>query len=1019
MHGKKEIITLILIFTFLGVLYSYPLITHLFRGIPYTHMPDQRYELAVVRPEDNLLTFYWFWLMKDNLFGKSRIFSNPYEFNSIDGRENYGFYMFPFSLFFVIFSFMGNIAAYNSVVILSFVLAAMAAYYLCKFYTSDWKSSLIAGIIFSIAPFRVAQLLAGHLNGFLFFLIPLYFLLLELLVLKKKLIFSIGAGLVLLSLAAMEFHLLYYVLLFTSLFFFFKLFRLKDSLHTGEEKEIVYSKVYNTIDYWAGVSVVLLSGMGLGFFVSLVNIRSGSYSLGFSEVAFSCVLYATMLFFIWFLYSRFFSRFTKLNLPNAQIIDSWTYSPLMILFLYPVQYKLDLPFLGKALFLMSLIGVLIAKISNLKKYSNQRIISFSIEINSVYKEIKSFLYPLFFLLPWVVLSAGYVFYLRKLFMDKSFTATGGRPYSLIMRNSPRISDIFLFQNPNGETLISPGIITVILSFIGIVVILNKLNSRTEVSLRNILFYGASAFFAFILSLGPSLDGIFPLYKYLYKYLPYFNYPRVPGRLAIMTFLGLSILAGFGSKIIIERMRINRKTIVYSLIIFFILLNYPMWNAGISIGDENNKIYKKLKKEIKTDEVLLEIPIFPGDTHYTSVYQYYVTTTQVKMVNGYNPLVSRKYVQDVFLGLENMNLGEIREKEYDLLRKLNVGFVLLHENVYPPKVSPFPGSLALKNMKDSPYLRLIDSDGILDLFEVRKDSGMLLNSKQKFNHTSIVSALYESEEMPRNTGELFEEKDASGGFSVYGNPAKHQEGTLVFGPYQKLPTGEYTASFRLKAQKGPNESKACVIDIATKKGREILSSKIIYKKDFKLENVYQDFALNFSLHEPERVEFRVEFLKKVEIWSDYVIVSFLGFSTLRDYYEIEDFKIAGKRKEDKEASGGWAVVGESGKNSAPDLIFGYGPYARMEPGNYEVKFRLKVTEKPDREKEVAILYIGTNKGQKVLAERILKGDDFEKLGSYQDFVINYKCEMPVVIDFSLYFKNNATLWADRIDIIRMP
>ena len=61
---------------------------------------------------------------------------------------------------------------------------------------------------------------------------------------------------------------------------------------------------------------------------------------------------------------------------------------------------------------------------------------------------------------------------------------------------------------------------------------------------------------------------------------------------------------------------------------------------------------------------LGLPLFPGDSHQSSLYEYYMTQSRVPMVNGYSPVVAKPYVEKVFWPLIELNVGEITREDYE-------------------------------------------------------------------------------------------------------------------------------------------------------------------------------------------------------------------------------------------------------------------------------------------------------------------------------------------------------------------
>ena len=81
-----------------------------------------------------------------------------------------------------------------------------------------------------------------------------------------------------------------------------------------------------------------------------------------------------------------------------------------------------------------------------------------------------------------------------------------------------------------------------------------------------------------------------------------------------------------------------------------------------------------------------MPIWPGDSAWSAIYEYYATLTGVPIVNGYNPVPRQRYVTEVFEPLRSLNVGELRAAQHALLRDWNVSHIVLHQDLFPRKVS---------------------------------------------------------------------------------------------------------------------------------------------------------------------------------------------------------------------------------------------------------------------------------------------------------------------------------------------
>jgi len=135
--------------------------------------------------------------------------------------------------------------------------------------------------------------------------------------------------------------------------------------------------------------------------------------------------------------------------------------------------------------------------------------------------------------------------------------------------------------------------------------------------------------------------------------------------------------------------------------------------------------------------------------------------------------------------------------------------------------------------------------------------------------------FEAEALQRNTGDVLQVEESSGGEVANYKPGAHQLGHLVYGPCIKLPRGEYVAKFRIKIVKGKEEKGEILIDVnAIKQPRQYrLNSKLIKARELPLASEgFQEYELPFSLYRETTVEFRVEVLSPLATWVDYVDLS---------------------------------------------------------------------------------------------------------------------------------------------------
>lgn len=99
-----------------------------------------------------------------------------------------------------------------------------------------------------------------------------------------------------------------------------------------------------------------------------------------------------------------------------------------------------------------------------------------------------------------------------------------------------------------------------------------------------------------------------------------------------------------------------------------------------------------------------------------------------------------------------------------------------------------------------------------------------------------------------------------------------QNTFWFGPYDALPPGNFTVSFRLKVSSLVNEP-VVTLDVLTQ-GKIIATTDRIHSSDFAEAGVWQNFTLQFELKQPVLdIEFRgMDVTNVTDIYMDYVEVA---------------------------------------------------------------------------------------------------------------------------------------------------
>lgn len=157
----------------LAFIFSHPLALHLRSGMPYSFLPVPGLELLHQHPGDYLQLMYRFWLFEKALEGRTAFFSNAFEFSTPRTPPTFVTQGIPISFLFMLFMPLGNIAAYNALVVLSFLAAGAAMALLVSAVTGSPGAAAACGLLYACVPYRLGHLYGGHIGGFVFFLPPL------------------------------------------------------------------------------------------------------------------------------------------------------------------------------------------------------------------------------------------------------------------------------------------------------------------------------------------------------------------------------------------------------------------------------------------------------------------------------------------------------------------------------------------------------------------------------------------------------------------------------------------------------------------------------------------------------------------------------------------------------------------------------------------------------------------------------------------------------------------------------
>jgi len=242
----------------------------------------------------------------------------------------------------------------------------------------------------------------------------------------------------------------------------------------------------------------------------------------------------------------------------------------------------------------------------------------------------------------------------------------------------------------------------------------ELSSRSE---RNwIRIYIIILILAFLFALGPAGP-----YVLLHKYVPGFNGLRAASRFHVFVMFSLAVLAAFGLRNLLARIRRPlQKSAAAFVVCFVLLVEYASFPIPIvnfpSSPKDIPEVYRWLSSLPDTKSAVLELPIpqlGTGIGRLESPRVYYSIFHGHPLVNGYSGFFPPLYVEigrrwrEIPIG---QNIADLKE--------LGVRYLILHEELFPAEESTRLREELARLEKD---VRLVGRFGEARVYEVEAGS----------------------------------------------------------------------------------------------------------------------------------------------------------------------------------------------------------------------------------------------------------------------------------------------------------
>lgn len=348
-------------------------------------------------------------------------------------------------------------------------------------------------------------------------------------------------------------------------------------------------------------------------------------------------------------------------------------------------------------------------------------------------ELRSILASSIFLMLFLAVAVWQVKVIRQSVQETTLVVAS-RSIEEIRAGSPPLSGLVKWTNPGeGRKIYVGGGLVALLGLGAFAFLLARRRDEDarSIPLPALLLLGAGIAGVALLATGV-MNPLGPrAWKVVMKLIPPYALIRQPHKIFCLMPALLAVASGILLPFVLRRVPCRWRTCGSLVLVVPLLLDYGLRvRPTICLLDQEQEAFKAIAQDAKAAgnprPHLLSLPIWPGDSHYDSLNEYYISLYGLRMVNGYGGSVRQSYLESVFQPLESMNVGAITDDQLDYLLKRGVGYLVLHEDCFPEKVAPFPIGQTLQAMLNHARLRCIGKDAAMWSFKIlshaRDDKG---------------------------------------------------------------------------------------------------------------------------------------------------------------------------------------------------------------------------------------------------------------------------------------------------------
>jgi uncharacterized membrane protein len=247
--------------------------------------------------------------------------------------------------------------------------------------------------------------------------------------------------------------------------------------------------------------------------------------------------------------------------------------------------------------------------------------------------------------------------------------------------------------------------------------------------------------------------------------------------------------------------------------------------------------------------------------------------------------------------------------------------------------------------------------------------------------------YETLALSSGVGTIIEDPTSTSKLVLSHDSEKDQGGTLWYGPYANLLPGLYKVTYAMKVnnEKIRQDDQILEVDVSASAGQDPLTKKVVNGSSVLFAGQWFNFTLYFAVRVPIRgVEFRGFIWGNNSVCLDYVRVEQLVAQSISEnVFYSGDLSIDQGIVSDGVITHVKEGIMTHVKGSG---MFWHGPYVALPKGNYIARYWLRLDKAYDG--TLIDIDVATNAGLNVLKFLTLSGSNFEKIGEWQSFDIEF-------------------------------